>query len=241
MNKKYLIISIVSIIILIVLFLLFSQYTKIDSSQVEQSSLSSEIQMTQAEENSLAILTEDGILEQDELSEDDEQKIFQFEAYTGALPPYPNKLLNDATLLGIDVNENGVRDDVEHYIVDEYGEDKKVVEAFFAEAQLRQKKFIITLNKQFDKDTLDKLAMETTISVKCSSYEFRKSEFYESIDQFVEESVKISKILKSTKLRDFMSQGLSSKFHGYLSPKIKADDTICNEFYTSMNQYDFSQ
>ena len=36
------------------------------------------------------------------------------------LPPEPDKTLNDSTLLGIDVNDNGVRDDVERYIYENY-------------------------------------------------------------------------------------------------------------------------
>ena len=36
------------------------------------------------------------------------------------LPPEPDKTLNDSTLLGIDVNDNGVRDDVERWIYEEY-------------------------------------------------------------------------------------------------------------------------
>ncbi|MFT7879341.1 MAG: hypothetical protein ABXS91_03015 [Sulfurimonas sp.] len=36
------------------------------------------------------------------------------------LPPEPDKALNDSTLLGIDVNNNGVRDDVERWIYNEY-------------------------------------------------------------------------------------------------------------------------
>ncbi len=33
------------------------------------------------------------------------------------LPPEPNKIINDSTLLGIDSNNNGVRDDVERYVI----------------------------------------------------------------------------------------------------------------------------
>jgi len=33
------------------------------------------------------------------------------------LPPEPDKTVNDSTLLGVDVNGNGVRDDVERYII----------------------------------------------------------------------------------------------------------------------------
>ena len=36
------------------------------------------------------------------------------------LPPEPDKALNDSTLLGIDVNNNGVRDDVERWIYKTY-------------------------------------------------------------------------------------------------------------------------
>lgn len=36
------------------------------------------------------------------------------------LPPEPDKTLNDSTLLGIDVNDNGVRDDVERWIYEMY-------------------------------------------------------------------------------------------------------------------------
>ena len=36
------------------------------------------------------------------------------------LPPEPDKTFNDSTLLGIDVNDNGVRDDVERWIYETY-------------------------------------------------------------------------------------------------------------------------
>ena len=39
------------------------------------------------------------------------------------LPPEPDKALNDSTLLGIDINNNGVRDDVERYIYERFGKD----------------------------------------------------------------------------------------------------------------------
>ena len=39
------------------------------------------------------------------------------------LPPEPDEATNDATLLGIDINSNGVRDDVERYIYKRFGKD----------------------------------------------------------------------------------------------------------------------
>ena len=38
------------------------------------------------------------------------------------LPPEPDETLNNSTLLGVDVNNNGVRDDVERWIYEEYKE-----------------------------------------------------------------------------------------------------------------------
>ena len=39
------------------------------------------------------------------------------------LPPEPDPAVNNATLLGVDVNNNGVRDDVERYIYERFGKD----------------------------------------------------------------------------------------------------------------------
>lgn len=41
------------------------------------------------------------------------------------LPPEPDETLNNSTLLGIDSNDNGVRDDVERYIIKKYASDPK--------------------------------------------------------------------------------------------------------------------
>jgi len=43
------------------------------------------------------------------------------------LPPMPDKTLNDSTLLGVDSNSNGVRDDVERYLLDKYKDHHKIV------------------------------------------------------------------------------------------------------------------
>ena len=43
------------------------------------------------------------------------------------LPPEPDPVVNDSTLLGIDVNENGVRADVEIWILNKYKDHHKIV------------------------------------------------------------------------------------------------------------------
>ncbi len=42
------------------------------------------------------------------------------------LPPEPDPIINNSTLLGIDVNNNGVRDDVERKIIETYREPSKI-------------------------------------------------------------------------------------------------------------------
>jgi hypothetical protein len=43
------------------------------------------------------------------------------------LPPYPDPKINDSTLLGIDVNNNGVRDDVERWLIFRYKDHHRIV------------------------------------------------------------------------------------------------------------------
>jgi len=43
------------------------------------------------------------------------------------LPPEPDEEKNNKTLLGIDFNDNGIRDDVERFIVNKYKNDNKIV------------------------------------------------------------------------------------------------------------------
>ncbi len=47
------------------------------------------------------------------------------------LPFEPNPVVNNATLLGVDTNDNGVRDDVERYIIKKYKDEKIAVEIGF--------------------------------------------------------------------------------------------------------------
>ena len=58
------------------------------------------------------------------------------------LPPEPDKTLNDSTLLGIDVNNNGVRDDVERWIYEEY-KDKHPIHIDIAMQAARGYKLIL--------------------------------------------------------------------------------------------------
>lgn len=54
------------------------------------------------------------------------------------VPPAPDKAVNDATLAGIDTNVNGVRDDVERFIAQEFGANKEMYNFLMKSAKLLQ-------------------------------------------------------------------------------------------------------
>ena len=84
------------------------------------------------------------------------------------LPPEPDKTLNNSTLLGIDVNDNGVRDDVERWIYLEmeiqngYPKIERAIGMQMAEAAQ------MTLSDPSNKD--DDVHKEITASRDCWTY-----------------------------------------------------------------------
>ena len=64
----------------------------------------------------------------------------------GALPPEPNKAENDATLAGIDTNQNGIRDDVERAIYFKYQESAQHAAPAFQYAKALQMEFTHVYN-----------------------------------------------------------------------------------------------
>ncbi len=64
----------------------------------------------------------------------------------GDLPPEPNKAENDATLAGIDSNQNGIRDDVERAIYFKYQASAKEAAPAFQYAKALQMEFTDVYN-----------------------------------------------------------------------------------------------
>ena len=59
-----------------------------------------------------------------------------------ALPPEPDPKINNSTLLGIDVNNNGVRDDVERWIYKKYKDKHPIYIAIMMQAARASKKIL---------------------------------------------------------------------------------------------------
>ncbi len=58
------------------------------------------------------------------------------------VPPMPNEAENNKTVAGIDVNANGVRDDIERLVAEEFGEEKALYQAVLQHEKLLQQGLI---------------------------------------------------------------------------------------------------
>jgi len=59
------------------------------------------------------------------------------------LPPEPDPKVNNSTLLGVDINDNGVRDDVERWIYNEYKDKHPIYIAIMTQAARASRKILI--------------------------------------------------------------------------------------------------
>ncbi len=122
--------------------------------------------------------------------------------YTGELPPMPDKKLNDSTLLWIDTNANGVRDDLEREIVETYGSDKMVVEAFFAYVRSRLLDLLITQEGRFTDDLYeDNISVRSRLSTWCRAKYLNESLFINDITELYNISQEFSKLIYNTNFR----------------------------------------
>jgi hypothetical protein len=115
--------------------------------------------------------------------------IHQFEwvvSYKWELPDIPNEKLNNSTLLWLDTNNNGVRDDLEVHILRNYWADKMVVEAFFAYVRSNALNKIIQRDWLFTDELYENdIKKRKTLSIWCqwryfydSLYNFYSTELY---------------------------------------------------------------
>jgi len=102
--------------------------------------------------------------------------------YGELLPEYPNEKNNNSTLLGIDSNGNGVRDDLEILTVKEFGGDRDVVEVVFAEIRSYDYDIYIYENNLMNKENLQNVIDHTSLQVRC--FNFLSSLYYSDTEIF---------------------------------------------------------
>jgi len=147
------------------------------------------------------------------------------------LPPEPDPAVNNATLLGIDVNKNGVRDDVERWIYREY-KDKHPVYIDIAMQEGRANKLILE-HPERAKSMHD----EVDRAVHCQSYYKYYAEYFNEQNLIQENSIDEyfrSKIYFNTKERMDAYDEYDTLLSGdsYTLPKIEKLKAMC-DFNTS--------
>lgn len=105
------------------------------------------------------------------------------------LPPVPNKEKNDATIEGIDANNNGIRDDVELAIFEKYPSDKKTRAAALQYAMELQMEF----TKVFNSETLVAVIQEQSRGFSCA---YGSEDSVEELVFNTEERKKFSEVLR---------------------------------------------
>lgn len=128
------------------------------------------------------------------------------------LPPEPDKVLNDSTLLGIDSNNNGVRDDVERWIYQTY--DHPIERGIFMQSARAYQKVIVDPSR----------AHETTVYIddvsSCTGYwkywkvlfKDRNESFY--LDRYRSLAKEIRPIQFNTLKRHMAYERFNAEFNG---------------------------
>ncbi len=118
------------------------------------------------------------------------------------LPPEPDPAVNNATLLGIDSNNNGVRDDVERYVIQTYKDEKIAVEIGFQVARA----FNVVIENPENAKEVDRVL---TAAQDCAGY------FEDDADEFGDPILLDTDIVTSKKFKSIMLN-TASRIRAYL-------------------------
>lgn len=140
-----------------------------------------------------------------------EQKITMADVMGTALPPAPDQAENDATVEGIDKNNNGIRDDVELAIFKKYPNEPRVRAAELQYALAEQRFYSEVENKDVFRAMLQEHARASTCinkvypSTDVSLLSKAAQEYYFKHD-FVRETNRIEVLSKEVELLVFNTQ-----------------------------------
>ena len=161
---------------------------------------------------------------------DEEEKVYQILPYTEPLPPLPDS--ETVKYHFVDTNQNKVRDDIEILIVEEFEDDKNVVEALFAEARRHERGLYLAKNSLLTEENIQKSVKDLSYGVRCFDFYYDKyrlsrdpsagqvndevfGDYYNSLERMRQRRI------------------FSESFHGYIGYSIDANETICGNFFTN--------
>lgn len=179
------------------------------------------------------------VLENEKQKQKEFPKVISWvEPYRWELPPMPNKKLNDSTLLWIDSNANGVRDDLEIEIVETYWADKMVVEAFFAYVRSKMLDLQIVQEWRFTDELYENdISMRNKFSVWCSWKYFYDSELNYTSTEFYDKWLYLSEKIYNTKMRKIYHKELSTLLDNRIILGWNVSENECQKFFEETRNF----
>lgn len=137
------------------------------------------------------------------------------------LPPKPDVAMNDSTLLGIDSNNNGVRDDVERYIIQTYNHS---IEVGILMQSARAYNMVIV-----DPAKAQEVVVYSDNSLSCQFYWIHENNenFHLDRSQNAEMRKELKKVQFNTLQRHMAYKRYNAKFHGKVLTSPKASKEKC--------------
>ncbi len=136
------------------------------------------------------------------------------------LPPEPDPKINNATLLGVDVNHNGVRDDVERWIYDRYH--NPIERGIMLQNAYRLQIQISDISKAHEYSKL------TNKSLSCEYYLENTYKWFKDKYEYSISSSSVKKIQFNTLKRHMAYERYNAQFNGEVfDEKIVADKENC--------------
>jgi len=148
------------------------------------------------------------------------QKITLADVMGTTLPPAPDQAENDATVAGIDKNNNGIRDDVELAIFKKYPNSAKIRAAELQYAMALQ----LMLTKVNNAETWIAAAKEDSRAYACISETYPRTDFKNFIRVTKERSDEVESLVVNTKLR----QGAENTAYEFTTSYSLPDTELCN-------------
>lgn len=153
--------------------------------------------------------------------------------YAEALPPVPDTEYVKEHFT--DFNSNGVRDDIEIEIVEEFGDDKEIVEMFFADARTQEYAIYLVENYLLDEEHLQKVMDNTEYLVRCSVDIYRDSEFHSESNNWLVAHHSIFDDYHNSEKRKQAKGVMKESLFGYSNVEI--NEQSCKDFYDETKQW----
>ena len=142
------------------------------------------------------------------------QKVTMADVMGTALPPVPYEPENDATVAGIDKNNNGIRDDVELAIFAKYPNSAKIRAAELQYAMALQTE----MTQVFNSDTWKAAAIQDDRSYQCIGETYPRTDLQEFIKITDARSNEVEKLVYNTQMRKDAQYKVSTFTTSFGSP-----------------------